>query len=239
MRLATGVSSHVRSFVREPVSVVLLLGFPIVIVEIMRLAFASFPELPSMSAPPATVARMTGALFATAFLAGMVGVFQVVSATAADRRLVLCGFTRTELFFSRLVTLCGVTAVAALLSFGTLWRHVSPAKPAAAFAALVFAGVVFGLFGMLVGSLIPRELEGSLALVFLADADLFLGSGLVSTDSPFVKLFPLHYPQTLFESAVVSGTIATGDVLAGGLYAAVLLVLVSLAYGRTTGGAEA
>jgi len=238
-RIATGLGAHVREFLREPVHVVLLVALPPLVVEGYGRAMASFPAFPFMEAVPGTLGRVNGAVFAAAFLAGLVGLFQVVSAAQADDRLAVCGYSRPELFCSRLGTVLAVSLVSAAVSFGALWWQVSVAAPAAAFAALVLAALTYGLLGVLIGTLLPRELEGSLVLVFVADFDDFLASGIVNVDSPVVNLLPLHYPHALFRGAVLDGTVATGDVLAGVAYFAGLFALVLAAVVLLPGGDRA
>lgn len=235
-RLATGVRAHVREFLREPVHLVLLVALPPLVVEGYGRAMASFPEFPFMETVPGTLGRVNGAVFSAAFLAGLIGLFQVVSAVQADGRLGVCGYSRAELFASRLGTVLVVSLGSAAVSFGALWWQVAPAAPLAAFGALVLAALTYGLLGVLVGTALPRELEGSLVLVFVADFDDFLASGIVDVDSPVVNLLPLHYPHKLFRGAVLDGSVATGDVLAALAYLAVLFVLVLGAYVRFAGG---
>ncbi|WP_436925863.1 ABC transporter permease [Halosimplex amylolyticum] len=237
-RLLTGVVAHVREFLREPVHVVLLLALPPLVVEGYGRAMASFPELPYLSAVPATLGRVNGAVFAAAFLAGLIGLFQVVSAVQADGRLAVCGFERADLFVSRLGTVLAVSVASAGVTFAALSWRVSVAAPAAAFGALVLAALTYGLLGVLVGTLVPRELEGSLVLVFVADFDDFLASGIVDVDSPVVNLLPLHYPHALFRAAVLDGSVPTEDALAGLAYLAVLFGVVLAAYVRLASGGE-
>jgi|GEM_PF-666042 len=237
-RLATGVLAHVREFLREPVHVVLLLALPPLVVEGYGRAMASFPEFPYMTAVPATLGRINGAVFAAAFLAGLIGLFQVVSAVQADGRLGVCGFSRTELFVSRLGTVAAVSVGSAVVTFATLWWRVDVAAPAAAFGALVLAALTYGLIGVLIGTVLPRELEGSLVLVFVSDFDDFLASGIVDVDSPVVTLLPLHYPHALFRSAVLEGAAATDEALAGLAYLGVLFLVVLGAYVRVASGGE-
>jgi len=238
-RLAVGVGAHVRQFLREPVHVVLLLVLPPLVVEGYGRAMASFPEFPYMTTVPATLGRVNGAVFAAAFLAGLIGLFQVVSAVQADGRLAVCGFSRAELFGSRLGTVLAVSVGSAAVTFAVLWWRVSVAAPVAAFGALVLAALTYGLLGVLIGTVLPRELEGSLVLVFVADFDDFLASGIVDVDSPVVNFLPLHYPHAVFRAAVLDGSVPIEDALAGVAYLAVLFVLVLAAYVRLAGGERA
>jgi hypothetical protein len=132
-------------------------------------------------------------------------------------------------------------AAVALLFIG--WR-VTVAAPLVAFGALVVAGLVYGLLGVIVGSLLPRELEGSIVLVILADLDNALSSGLfpiiasvpipVVGDLAVTDLVPLYHPHELYATAVLDGDLATGHIAPIGAWLAALLVVAFLAYGRST-----
>jgi hypothetical protein len=235
-RLGTATAAHVRGFLRQPVNLAFLFVLPPVVVSVYGRAMETFPELPFMAAQPGTVGRVTGTLFSTAFVAGLIGLFQVISARRGDDRLAVCGFDRPTLLASRLVALTGATLVVGAVSLGVLLATTSVASPALAYGALVAAGLLYGLLGVLVGTLLPRELEGSLVLVFLADVDSALSTGIFDTEAPLVELFPLHYPHALFTDAVLDGSVGSGDALAVAGYLAVALVAAFAAYGTASGG---
>jgi ABC-2 type transport system permease protein len=238
-QFSTGVRTHTTSFVRKPLNLVLLVVLPPVVIvlygEAME-AFSALPLLSSLGVDLGTVGRLTGALFATAFLTGIIGLFQVISARQGDERLVLCGFSRSTLLATRLVTVIGAAVLAAGVSLIVLWLTVSVSAPLVAFGALLLGGVCYGLLGMLVGALLARELEGSLVLVFLVDIDDALSSGMfIESSATIPKLFPLYRPHELLETAVIDGTVATDSALGGGVYLAVLAVLVFSVYVRVIG----
>lgn len=230
-RFVTGVRSHGRGFLRERVNVVLLVVLPVVLIEGFGSAMGSVPDLPFMKTVPANQGRMLGALFSTAFVTGLLGLFQIVSAQRADRRLVATGFSAGMLLATRLATVAGFGLLVAAVSFAVLVASLSLAAPVLAFASLVLAGVTYGLLGVLIGAIAPDELTGSLVLVFVADTDGFLGVGL---ENPVAvkQFFPLHYSQTLFESAALDGAVVTENVVGGLVYAGVLGVLVVVAFGQ-------
>ncbi|WP_276260905.1 hypothetical protein [Haloglomus litoreum] len=238
-RFAVGLRSTLLASLRSPTALGLLVALPPVVVVAYAEAMASFPALPFVETVPATAGRLNGALFATAFLAGLLGLFQVVSAARADRRLVVAGYPRATLFLARLASVLVVVTVAATLSLATLWLGAAPEAPVAAFGALLLAGLTYGLVGVLVGSVLPRELEGSLVLVTLADMDAILSSGLVEAEG-LGSLTPLHAANPLFRAAVLDGTVPSDDLRAGLATVAGLAVLAAVAYLRlvgTTGGA--
>ncbi|NEU58148.1 hypothetical protein [Halorussus sp. MSC15.2] len=217
-------------------NVALLVVLPVVVVEGYGTAMAAFPQFPHLDGGTmAEMGRVNGAIYAAAFLAGILGLFQILGAVQADERLGVCGYDRAELFASRLVAVVLGSALVAGVTTAVLWWRVEPEAPLAAFGALTLAALLYGLVGMLVGAVLPRALEGSLVLVFLVDFDDFLSSGLLDVDSPFLVLLPLHYPHDLFRSAVFDGTVAVGNALAGTAYLGVAFAVALVVYARVTG----
>lgn len=233
-RTASGVEKHARSFFREPTNVVLLVALPVISIEVYGTALSLFPDLPFLSGelPLESFGRLTGAIFATAAVAGVMGVFQIISAREADQRLAVCGYSAVELLASRFATLVAISGLIAAFSVVALDALVAVEAPALLFAAFLLTGVLYGLVGLLIGSIVPRELEGSLVLVFLADMDNVLASGVFDIDSALVDLAPLTHPHELSKAAVVDGTLAGDHLLATLLYVAVLFVLTIGLYRR-------
>jgi ABC-2 type transport system permease protein len=244
-RLATGTRLRLVELVRQPVTLGMLLALPPVVVELYGVALASFPMDPSAAADPATIGRMTGTLFAVAFLAGLIGLFQVISAEAGDERLAVAGLPRSAMLGARLAAMVAVAVLAASVAFAVLSVRVDVAAPPLAFAVLVLAGLLYGLLGVVVGSLVPRELEGSLVLVFLADVDNALSSGLfpvewsarlpVVGDVALVELAPLFHAHELFAAAVLDGELAGGHVAPTVAWVVVLVVVAFVGYVHSTG----
>lgn len=243
-RVATGTRLRLAELVRQPLTLAVLLVLPPVVIETYGAAVGSFPELPAVGVDPVTTGRMTGALFAVAFLAGLVGLFQVISARGGDERAAIAGFPRTTMLLTRLATMVVVALAGAAVAFVALGYRVDIAAPGVAFGALVLAALVYGLLGVVVGTVLPRELEGSIVLVFLADLDNALSSGLfpieASASLPLLgevgatDLVPLYHPHELFAAAVVNGDLAAEHLppIAGWLTATLLVAFV--AYRWTT-----
>jgi hypothetical protein len=244
-RLVTGTRLRLVELVRQPLTLSLLLVLPPVVIEMYGVAVGSFPQLPTLGAAPATVGRMTGALFAVAFLAGLVGLFQVISARNGDERAAVAGFPRWIMLLSRLVTMLVVALVGTGVAYAVFTYQVEAAAPGLAFGVLVLAALVYGLLGVIVGTLLPRELEGSIVLVFLADMDNALSSGLfpieasatlpVVGDVGVTDFVPLFHPHELFTAAVLDGDLATQHLVPTVGWILALLVVAFVAYDRVTG----
>ncbi|WP_276271857.1 hypothetical protein [Haloarcula litorea] len=244
-RLATGTRLRLRELTRTPTTLAMLLALPPVIVETYGVGMSSFPQLPGVEGDLATVGRLTGALFAVAFLAGIVGLFQVISARHGDERLAVAGFPRASMLAGRLLTMSTVGVAGAAVALGVLSVRVDVAAPGLAVAALVSGALIYGLLGVVVGTLLPRELEGSIALVFLADVDNALSAGLLPSvpsvsipvfgDVSLASLAPLFHSHELFAAAVLDGTLAAGHLRPVAAWLGGLLALAFLAYTHSAG----
>lgn len=223
-RQRAAVSAGIRSTLREPTTVVLLLVLPPIVVAIFDVALATYGAAPGIEVGP-TEAERGGALFSTAFLAGLLGVFQIVGAAEADRRLVVCGYRPTEVVGARLVGIGLASMLVSAITYAT-FAWMSPervASPALTVLALLLAAVTYALLGVIVGSVLGRELEGSLLLVFVADFDSFTSLGVIPTESELLEYTPLERPARLLADAVTSGTVQTADLLGAVAYIFVLL----------------
>lgn len=236
MSVVTAGRLRLLEFIRTPTTVGMLLVLPPVVVETYGRALASFPALPSLGGDPGTVGRITGALFAVAFLAGLVGLFQAISARAGDERLALAGYSPRDILAGRVVTMVVVAAAGAAVAAAALAVRVTVEAPLTALLALLLAGLLYGMLGVAVGALLPRALEGSLVLVFFADVDNAFASGLVASDLWITEAFPLYHPHALFEAAVVDGEVATAHLWPSLGWLLALVAVAFLAYGRALGG---
>jgi ABC-2 type transport system permease protein len=234
--VVSGASAHAKTAVREPTTLAMLFVLPPFVTYVYGAAMGAFPDVGFVEVGASTYGRIGGALFATAFITGLVGLFGTVSAATADRYLAFSGYRSSALFATRVVVSAGVALVAAAVSLVSLLAlGTDVATVGAAYAVLVLAGALYGLLGVVVGALVPRDLEGSLVLVFLADLDSFLSGDVLAVDAPLVSLLPLHYPHAMFQSAVLDGTVGAGNVALALGYLAVLTVAAGVAYGAATG----
>jgi len=235
-RLRVGVTATVREFSREPVNLLLLVGLPVLIIPAYGSMMSAFPRLPYMESAPGTLGALAGTLYVAAFLPGVIGLFQVISARQADDRLVLTGFPRPTLFGARLLAVALASVLTAAIGITVLGTRTDIAAVAPALAVLVTVGLLYGLVGMLIGAVLPRELEGSLVLIFLADLDEALASGLMLPDATITRAFPLHYPHRLFEAAVHGDPLGTGNLLAAAGYFLAVFAVTATVYATVTGG---
>ena len=236
-RDVAGVRASARSFFREPLNLVLLVVLPAVSIQIYGVSLGQFPDFGFLdtAASLGTLGRITGAVFATGALAGVLGLFQIISARDADRRLSICGFPAVDLLISRFLTLGAISLVIAAVATATLVALLSDpvAAPAFVFVGLAIGGTVYAMLGILVGAVLPRELEGSLVLVILADMDNILASGIFQINESITRFSPLSYPHEIVTQAVLDGKLATGALGPAAAFLVVFGLIAVHAYTRT------
>lgn len=230
-----GTHSQLRAFLRNPLHLAALALVPLVTIAGFGEAMSSFPSLPGMTAVPETLGQTLGALFSVSFLAGILGTFQSLQARETDRRLVLTGFGPLTLLAIRLLTILAVTLVVVGWSYLILRYNARPVAPGYAVGALLLGGLIYALLGILVGAVVSGEFEASLVVIFVANMDAFLGSGIVSVDGAVSRLLPLYFPGSILRAAVTDGAVASADLAGSALVVGLLSTLVAVLYGRSLG----
>lgn len=168
------------------------------------------------------------ALIAVGFLVGLCGVFLMLSAREADRRLVVAGFRPTEAIGARLLVLLTANAIVVLVSIAvTAWKFDVREWPAFA-AAIALAGVEYGALGALAGALLGR-IAAVYVLFFGAMIDLGIAQNPMfgdGTPDGWAVALPGWAPTRLAVDAAFSDGFHAGTELAVALaWTGVLLAL--------------
>jgi hypothetical protein len=153
--------------------------------------------------------------------------------SAVDRRLVLCGYRPVALALARLGALLVVIAVVAAYVLLLLPLFFSPERIAVTYLGLMLGGWVYGCYGLLVGTVWRRELEGVLFVVLLAAIDVgWLQNPIYYAEAQnqvIIRSLPAYFPaQVSMAAAFTTDSVlrpAVGSVLYGmALLAAALTV---------------
>ena len=176
------------------------------------------------------------ALIAVGFLVGLCGVFLMLSAREADRRLVVAGFRPGEAIAARLLVLLAATAVVVTVSIAvTAWRFDVRQWPAFA-AAIALAGLEYGSLGALAGALLGR-IAAVYVLFFGAMIDLGIAQNPMfgdGTPNGWALALPGWAPTRLAVDAAFSDAFHAGTELVVALaWTGVLLALVALVLRRS------
>ncbi|UDY34523.1 hypothetical protein [Dermatobacter hominis] len=125
--------------------------------------------------------------------------FSLLSSEEVDQRLVLGGYRPLDLLLGRLGFLAPLgLAIAGL--FSVLMLTVShPYRPWLAWLGVSAVAVQAIPFGLAVGAVVPKELEGTLVLIGVVGMQLA-----VEPDNAVAKALPFYGPQQVIESSLTS-----------------------------------
>jgi len=213
-----------REGMRAPVVLIMVLAVPALFVFSAAGALSEFAAaLGSALAGEAAVALSAG--WAAAFVSGLVGFFQASSSRAADRRLIVAGLGAVRVAFSRVAASGALAVLAAVAAFGALEARDPVAHPWHVSAAIAAFAVLYLAIGVVVGSLIPAPLEGSLVVVFVFLLDAFAGPGM--SGSPAIWAVSRRPAEVLISAG--TGVGITRDDAIGLLVLACIALAVALA----------
>ncbi len=246
-QLLTGVRSGLREAGRNRVLWVLLVAVPAVYVALavpitpreyqtMRMSEAGsdvavrfwFPDVhPGLMAP-----------IAIGSLAALIGLFTIISARSADRRLVLAGFRQASLLGSRLAVIGMLAALATVTSLAVTAIWFDPERWALFALANLLVALTYALVGVVIGALFGRV--GGVLVAFLVPfVDLGIEqSPMLSPEvSGWAHLLPGYgASQVLYDAALTPTFDETGALLLGLAWLVGLTAVVTILL-RAPGGA--
>ena len=190
-------------YARKPLNLAMLVLVPVVLVFVWGPTMADFSKLSGGSGNPRRIEAATAG-WAAAALAGLAGFFQITGARKADRRLAAAAHRTAPVVAGRLSASLGLALLAAAGGLVALAARVGIKDPLRAISATVLVAVIYLAFGVLVGTFVKSEMNGSLLVSLVWVFDVFLGPALTSGSAPMTRVFPLHFP-TLVLTAQASG----------------------------------
>ncbi len=192
----------VAEYARRPLNVVLLIVVPVVFVTLSAGAFADFADILGGDAALGEVEAATAG-WAAAVLAGVAAFFQVSQSRDADRRLASAGAGAVRVVAARLASALVLAVAASTGALVALGVRTDLAGSTRVAGATVLSAVIYTGLGVMVGSSVRSEMNGSLIIVFAWIFDVFFGPAMGGT-AIALRLFPLHFP-TLVITGVASG----------------------------------
>jgi hypothetical protein len=182
-RIVLMAEMHGRDLIRRHAAIGLLIALPL-----------SFYLASASDDAHAPVTGGIGMSFAVSGAA----LFSIMSARAVDQRLVLAGYRPVELLLGR-VGFLGPLALSIAAGFAVLMSRLShPARIWIVVLGLAAVALQAVPFGLAIGAAVPRELEGTLALIGVIGVQLASHSDSVAT-----KVLPFHGPRRLIEAGLV------------------------------------
>jgi hypothetical protein len=163
--------------------------------------------------------------FLTCFLA-----FNLVNGrTAADARLVLCGYRPRDVLAAKLVVLLSLVSVLALYETAIIRPYVTPVHWGRVVAGFFLGGLSYGAAGLLIGAVVKHELEGIFSIVLLINVDVgWLQNPIYYASSDnrrIIESLPGYGPMQLALAGAFTERLPPGAVGRSLVYAAVLLIL--------------
>jgi ABC-2 type transport system permease protein len=160
----------------------------------------------------------------------------VLRPQATDQRLAFEGYRPVELLAAKVCVMLGVAVLVALYVTLLLPIFFRPARAIGVFLGFLATSLVYGAFGMVIGAVVRRELEGILLILLLVNIDAgWLQSPLFyahATNQVLIRLLPGHHPaQITMLSAFTTATL-TQEVAAAGAYIGAGLLTAAGLYWR-------
>lgn len=182
--------------------------------------------------------RHEGLVFICLTAVGLITAFLALDLVQRDaqvnRRLVLCGYRTSELVAARLGVLLGVMVVVSSYVVLILPLFFSPERFGLVFTGLVLGGWVYGCYGLLVGAVFRRELEGILFVVLLSVIDVgWLQNPIYYAEAQnqaIIRSLPAFFPAQVSMAAAFTAEPLLVPIVGSLGYGAVLLVAALLAY---------
>lgn len=131
--------------------------------------------------------------WAAGFLAGVAMYFQVSSARAADRRLVLAGLPRRQLVTARFTASMMLGLLAATVSLLTLSARDGLGSPVRVITGTIMFAVIYLAIGAIVGATMPNPPNGTVVLMFVWIIDVFFGPTMTPSDLVATRVLPTHF----------------------------------------------
>lgn len=246
-RIATAVILTLVGLLRRRIVLVMLLVVPSLFAAAIVLTTTARPlrfQLAALGEAVFVVVpqRHEGLVFICLMAVGLLTAFLALDLVqrdaAASGRLVLCGYRGGELIAARLAVLLLVIAIVAAYVTWLQPMFFRPARLALVVLGLALVGWVYGCYGLLVGALFRRELEGVLFVVLLAAIDVgWLQNPIYYAEAQnqtVIRSLPAYFPSQVAMAAAFTTAPVWRPVVGCVLYGTVLLAAALVVYGVRT-----
>ena len=181
----------VADYVRNPVNLLVLVLVPVVFVLVAAGSLANALQLLGGRIGPAVETATAG--WAAGFLSGLAMYFQVRSARAADRRLLMAGLPPARLIAARAVTGLLLAVLVSAVALLALAARTGIERPDRVIVGTLMFAVIYLAIGALVGVAIRNPVNGAVVILFIWIVDVFFGPAGSSGDIVLTRWFPTHF----------------------------------------------
>lgn len=185
------VRRFLADYARNPVNMVMLVVVPVVFVVVAAGSMAEAARVLGGGSGPAVQTATAG--WAAGFLSAIAMYFQVRSARAADRRLVLAGLPAPQLVGARLLTGFALALMVSAAALTALAARDGIASPVRVIIGTVMFAVIYLAIGALVGALVRNPVNGTVLILFVWIVDVFFGPAIASSDRLTTRGLPTHF----------------------------------------------
>lgn len=242
-RILISFSMIFRMLIRRRIIPILLAVIPVVFLTIVALTtsdrilpfrLASLEEEVFINISEKGISFVFFAVASAGFLVSFLALNLIQKNSEVNRRLVICGYKPLELLSSKLLSLLVVILLISVY-VGLLTNMLFPIDHLAAFIlSLVLIGLVYGCYGLTVGSLVKGELEGILFIVLLVNIDVgWLQNPLFYAEAQnqvIIQLLPAYFPSQTGIISAFTDYSPVNSILKSVLYGAIFLILSMLLF---------
>jgi ABC-2 family transporter protein len=192
-----GVALLVRRFladyVRNPVNLFALVLVPAGFVAGAAGSMAELARLLSGTTAPGSAVQAVTAGWAAAFIAAIAAYFQIRTARATDRRLVLAGLPPRRLAAARAITGLALALIASAAAVLTLAARTGIDHPGRVVAGTFMFALIYLAIGALIGTLVASPVNGTVLIFFVWITDVMFGPVFGSPTRTAGRVFPTHF----------------------------------------------
>lgn len=183
--------SFITDYLRNPVNLIVLVLVPLVFVIVAARSLADAMQLLGGQVGPALQTVTAG--WAAGFLSGLAMYFQIRSAHAADRRMILAGLPSARLIAARAVTGLSLAALVSAVALIALAVRTGIDNPGRVIVGTLMFALIYMAIGALVGAAISNAVNGAVVILFIWMIDVFFGPGGSGGDRVISRFFPTHF----------------------------------------------
>ncbi|MBA3766076.1 MAG: ABC transporter permease [Acidobacteria bacterium] len=241
--IKTGWAMTIRELLRSRIVIILIFLIPTLFYALIALTTPRriIPfKLASVSGEPVVEVSMRDeslvfiGLAAVGFIVSFLAMSLIQKQTEAHRRLILCGYRPMELVVSKLAVLLCVIVLISLFVAAMLPLFFRPDRFALVFLGFALGGFVYGCYGLLVGALCKRELEGILFIVLLSNIDVgWLQNPTFYADAQntaIIRYLPAYFPSQMSMVAAFTKHSITNSLIGSLLYGSAFLIVSVLIF---------
>ena len=246
-QLQTSLTMNFRMLLRRKIVLAMLILIPSLFILIVRLTSSKntvFFQL-GITNENNLIKQVQGNLilvFVTLATIGFLASFLALNVTQQyhniNRRLVICGYYPSELILSGLIVILSMIFIIVIPIGFCMSFFFDPTYRANMILGFLFEGLIYGCYGMLVGSIIKAELEGTLLILLLANIDVGWLQNPVfyaqSRNKTIIELLPAYYPSQMALASAFTNYSITHAIFLSAVYMFVLLVLALFIFYHST-----